>query len=288
MVHRHMFKNVALLSSALYLCSCATIVSSGPKSLPIMSQPDEATCEVIDIRSGNTIMKAKTPYIATLETSAGFFQKAKYKVKITKEGYLPEEQQIDAGLNGWYYGNIVFGGLLGILIIDPGTGAMWKIAEDTISVKLYPDSAEGRIALAKERYNGESAFKNGDYDQAISDATTAIGYYPDYLDGYCIRCAAYAKIGKLDKAMADANKVIELHPEQHRGYKERADLHMLKGEFAEALSDLDKAVSIKPDYADALYLRGKTNSKLNKNVEAKADIQTACTLGIEAACNSQF
>jgi hypothetical protein len=121
-----------------------------------MSQPDEANCEVIDMRTGNCILKAKTPYTATLERSAGFFQKAKYKVKIHKDGYLPQETQIDAGINGWYFGNIVFGGLLGILIVDPATGAMWKISEDNINVKLYPDTPEGRQLQAKEEQEAKA------------------------------------------------------------------------------------------------------------------------------------
>lgn len=32
-------------------------------------------------------------------------------------------------LDGWYFGNIVFGGLLGILVIDPYTGAMYRLPE---------------------------------------------------------------------------------------------------------------------------------------------------------------
>lgn len=281
-------KEVAVLSSAFYLCSCASIVSGGPKALPIMSQPDEANCEIIDVRTGNTILKTKTPYTATLERSAGFFQSAKYKVKLTKEGYLPQEHQVDSSINGWYFGNIVFGGLLGILIIDPATGAMWKIYDDNINAKLYPDNKEGRIAMATEKYNGEEPFKNNDYDQAISDTTTAIGYYPEYVDAYCLRSAAFAKKGELEKAMNDANKAIELKPDQPRGYKERAELYTTKGEFDNALTDLNKAISLKADYADALFVRGKTNIKLNKSVEAKTDMQSACKMGNSSACNYQF
>jgi tetratricopeptide (TPR) repeat protein len=281
-------KEVALLVSALYLCSCASIVSGGPKTLPIMSQPDEANCEIIDIRTGNIILKAKTPYTAVLERSAGFFQSAKYKVKLTKDGYLPLEQQLDSGINGWYFGNIIFGGLIGILIVDPATGAMWKINNDNINAKLYPDNKEGKAAMATEKYNGGSAFNSGDYDQAINETTIAIGYYPEYVDGYCVRSASYAKKGDLDKALADANEAIKLNPDYHRGYKERAELYFKKGEFDKSLADLNKALSIKADYAEALYVRGKTYTKLNKNVEAKTDFQSACKMGSSEACNQQF
>lgn len=238
--------------------------------------------------TGDTILKTKTPYTATLERSAGFFQPAKYKVKLTKDGYLPYEQQIQANINGWYFGNIIFGGALGVLIVDPLTGAMWSIYDNNINVKLYQDSREGKIAMAVEKYNGEEPFKNSDYDQAISDTTTAIGYYPEYIDAYCLRSAAFAKKGEFDKAMNDANKAIELKPEHPRGYKERAELYVEKGAFDKALTDLNKALSLKADYADALYIRGKTNIKLNKTMEAKTDIQSACKMGNSGACNYQF
>ena len=209
-------------------------------------------------------------------------------MKLTKEGYLPLERQLEASINGWYFGNIIFGGLIGILIVDPATGAMWKISEENINVKLYPDSKEGKVAMATEMYNGESAFNSGDYDQAINETTIAIGYFPEYLDGYCVRSAAYAKKGEFDKAMADANEAIKLNPDYHRGYKERAELYLTKGEFDKSLADLNKALDIKADYADALYLRGKTYVKLNKNIEAKSDFQSACKIGNSAACNQQI
>ena len=138
---------------ALSLCftsGCASIVSGGPKVLPILSQPDDAACEIVDLKSGATITKARTPHTVTLANDAGYFQPAKYKVKISKDGYLPREVELSAGLNGWYLGNIVFGGVLGILIIDPATGAMWKIHEDNVSVALYLDTDEGRKAMHEE------------------------------------------------------------------------------------------------------------------------------------------
>lgn len=68
---------------------------------------------------------------------------------MSKPGYLSQETGIEAGLNGWYAGIIVFGGLLGLLIIDPATGAMWRINEDSVNATLYPDTPEGRLAQIK-------------------------------------------------------------------------------------------------------------------------------------------
>lgn len=71
----------------------------------------------------------------TLETSNGFFTKARYLVEASKPGHETSKTEISAGINGWYFGNLLFGGLIGMLIVDPATGAMWKL-EDVYSVNL--------------------------------------------------------------------------------------------------------------------------------------------------------
>ena len=123
-------------------------------------------CEIEDTRSGTTIMKTRTPFTATLANDSGFFQNASYLVKISKEGYVPREIPLEAGVNGWYFGNIIFGGLLGILIVDPATGAMWKIHQDSIAVNLYPDTPEGRSELDKEEVMRKAEEKERD-DQKV-------------------------------------------------------------------------------------------------------------------------
>lgn len=39
-------------------------------------------------------------------------------------------------MNGWYVGNILFGGVLGLLIIDPATGAMYSLSTKETNVAL--------------------------------------------------------------------------------------------------------------------------------------------------------
>jgi|GEM_PF-2210663 len=282
-------RKFALPVCLMYLSGCASIISGGPKTMPIMSQPDDATIEIIDVKNENaTILKAKTPYTATLERSSGFFSAAKYKIRIAKDGYLPYETQLDAGINGWYFGNIIFGGLLGILIIDPATGAMWKIHEDRVNVKLYENTLEGKITMVKEKYSGKEALKNLDYLQAISELTTAFAIYPEYVEGYCNRAICYLHKNELDKAMDDVNKAIEIKADYPNAYTARAEIFLKKGQEDKALADLDKAISIKSDYAEAYLLRGKLYQKKNNLVAAKADIHKAAELGNDSAKDYQF
>jgi hypothetical protein len=59
-------------------------------------------------------------------------------VKFQLNGYEEKTVPIHSTLNGWYFGNILIGGVIGLLIIDPATGAMWKIKNDFVDEKLSP------------------------------------------------------------------------------------------------------------------------------------------------------
>ena len=61
-------------------------------------------------------------------------------MRFTREGYLPYETQVDAGVNGWYFGNLLFGGLPGFLLIDPAATAV-------DGVRQMARKAQGAVSL---------------------------------------------------------------------------------------------------------------------------------------------
>ena len=105
---------------------CASIVSKSQYPVTINSSPEGATVTVKN-KHGVEIHKATTPATISLSAGAGFFSPASYSFEFQKVGYFPGSTSISAGLDGWYIGNILFGGLIGMLIVDPATGAMWKL-----------------------------------------------------------------------------------------------------------------------------------------------------------------
>lgn len=50
-----------------------------------------------------------------------------YRIKVTKPGFNDIYATLQHSIDGWYWGNIIFGGLIGMLIVDPATGAMYKL-----------------------------------------------------------------------------------------------------------------------------------------------------------------
>jgi hypothetical protein len=82
------------------------------------------------------VHRGKTPATVTLKTGEGYFKGKEYTVLIRKEGYEEQSVVIRKELNGWYLGNILFGGLIGLLVVDPLTGAMWTLTPQDINVNL--------------------------------------------------------------------------------------------------------------------------------------------------------
>lgn len=126
-----LYKSLAIATIVIFTCSCASIVSKSSWPVSIQSDPAGAAVSIVN-RKGTEIFSGKTPTAVKLKSGAGFFSKESYVVTISKEGYEPKKINLECKLNGWYFGNILFGGLIGFLIVDPATGAMYKL--DTADV----------------------------------------------------------------------------------------------------------------------------------------------------------
>ena len=115
-----------VITFALLSVGCASIVSKSDYPVTFSSNPPGADILIVN-KKGKQIFKGKTPYTATLPASSGYFSSERYDVTANKEGYHEAQGTLSAGMDGWYMGNIIFGGLLGILIVDPVTGAMFRL-----------------------------------------------------------------------------------------------------------------------------------------------------------------
>ncbi|QQF91653.1 hypothetical protein JFL57_03560 [Histophilus somni] len=115
---------------AMFATGCATIVSKRDYNVSIHSNPSNAYF-VIKNRAGKVITSGKTPQNVVLPAGAGYFKGEKYEITFTPEGKNAKSQTflLEAKLDGWYIGNFVFGGLIGLLIVDPITGAMYKLPD---------------------------------------------------------------------------------------------------------------------------------------------------------------
>ncbi len=132
----------------ILFASCATIIGkSSPEPLNVRSTPDQARVVITD-EAGVKIFEGKTPTIVTLEKKRAFFSGKKYWVTLSKEGFKDHSVSVDTRVGGWYLGgNLLFGGLIGYLIVDPATGAMWTLTTNEINAMLesLPSSTTGHV-----------------------------------------------------------------------------------------------------------------------------------------------
>jgi uncharacterized protein YceK len=130
-----MKKFLLLAIPLIVIAGCATIMTGTKQQVGFSSTP-----------SGGSVMvdnseKGVTPVVLKLS------RKSNHTVKIAVPGYKPYEMTITRGTNGWVWGNLVFGGLIG-LVVDAISGGIYK---------LKPGQVEA--VLAKE---GASITKEGD------------------------------------------------------------------------------------------------------------------------------
>ncbi len=130
---------ISTVMATTLLTGCATIVSKSDYPVKIQSQPTNAEF-VIKNRAGEIVSKGLTPKVVVLKAGAGYFKGEKYTITFKKQGLPTQSILLDSTLDGWYIGgNFLFGGLIGHLIVDPLTGAMYKLPE-AVNVNLGGDN----------------------------------------------------------------------------------------------------------------------------------------------------
>jgi hypothetical protein len=123
------------VAATLTLSGCATIFGGSTQAIIIASEPDAASVTITN-SAGEKVHSGNTPLTVTLKRGAGYFRSESYKVSIEKAGFKPSEVTITGSMNGWYFGNLLVGGLIGMLAVDPVTGAMWKLSPETVKANL--------------------------------------------------------------------------------------------------------------------------------------------------------
>lgn len=124
----------------LFITGCASIVSRSNWPFSVVTEPEGMKVSITN-KNGREVYKGTTPATMFLKSGSGFFGKESYTVTLSKEGYETKKINVECKLNGWYFGNLLLGGVLGMLIVDPATGAMYKLADEGITETMTPSNA---------------------------------------------------------------------------------------------------------------------------------------------------
>ena len=99
--------------------------------------------------------------------------------------------------------------------------------------------------LEKERSEGNTAFKQGQWTSAVDSYTRALAVDPTHARFnsllYCNRGAAHAKNNALQQALADCSAAIALNRSYAKAYLRRGELRARCGDRSRALEDLGAA-----------------------------------------------
>lgn len=89
-------------------------------------------------------------------------------------------------------------------------------------------------------------FRNGSYQNAISNYTKAINLDSNYVSAYLGRGAAYGNIGMHELAIVDFNMAIQIDPNSALAFHNRGIANYHLGEFNSSLEDLNEALRLDP------------------------------------------
>jgi len=105
------------------LTGCATIMDGSKQQIGFSSNPSGAIVTVDGKTMGNT------PLTEDLST------KNTHTVKMDLVGYHPYEMTLTKKTNSWVWGNIIFGGFIG-LGVDAITGALYQLTPEQVNADL--------------------------------------------------------------------------------------------------------------------------------------------------------
>jgi hypothetical protein len=110
-------------------------VDGGRRKVSIDSNPTGAQVTIYN-KHGEKESVNTTPFLARLDRHSGYFSGEEYRLVFELAGYQKAEATVKSSVNPWYIGNIIFGGLIGLVIVDPVTGAMWTLKPNTVVAQL--------------------------------------------------------------------------------------------------------------------------------------------------------
>jgi len=134
----------------LFAQGCATLMHGSTQQITVNSSPPGATVLV------NGFMRFTTPTVLELT------RKESHRLDISLEGYHPEVVEVRSVPSTMVAGNIIAGGLVGLLV-DHSTGAASRLVPEVVQVSLRPILPEPqKVPAAADQKEGETTTKSQD------------------------------------------------------------------------------------------------------------------------------
>ena len=165
-IYRYVFLLFAIFL-LMNMSGCASIVSGTTQQVTIKSMPEGAAVTIAGRAYGNT------PVTATLD------KKTDQVVTLEKEGYKTETFPLKTTLDGWFWGNIVLGGVIGSTT-DGISGAVNEYSPDQYFITLTPTTPKEESDSERKKREAK-VFIISNYKSIMEDVAASKGQYIDSL-----------------------------------------------------------------------------------------------------------
>jgi len=129
---------------------------------------------------------------------------------------------------------------------------------------------EWEVQRNNHKLIADKAFRDSDYQNAVTNYSLALSFDPDYHILYSNRSAAYLFKGEKSRALADAKKCVELKPDFVKGHSRVASSMLSLGRWNEARKVYDHILK-KMDPNNAVAKKGLDDCKKREDHAKKQE-----------------
>jgi len=155
---------IALLATPMMALGCASVFEGTTQAITFNSEPSGAQIVI------NGMPMGVTPATITLKR----FEYDDAPVLFKKDGYHDQYARLHTEVTGWFWGNIISGGLLGSST-DLISGAMWEYSPDKYFVTLPPVKVSSGEMARLDYENRVRKFILFSHEQLVSDLARGEG-----------------------------------------------------------------------------------------------------------------
>ncbi len=134
---------LAAVSALGALSGCSTILTGPTQKVAVNSRPAGARVYVDGVRSGTT------------PTHVTLLRSREHDITIQLAGWVPQTVHLKRSGNPWNWGNAMYGVFPGV-VVDAGTGAIYKLKPAEVEVDLFPRGVRRRPLPAGEGHHHSS------------------------------------------------------------------------------------------------------------------------------------
>jgi hypothetical protein len=148
------FRALVVLFFAISIASCSTVINGSKQGVTINSTPDGADIWIDGTKVGVTPAQVKLK------------RGKEHIIEVKKTGYQTARVTTDQSITGWFWGNLLCGGVVGFAV-DLITGAAFDVDPETVSVQLERGTGSLDIRSGEDMGKIELTNKEGQILAAV-------------------------------------------------------------------------------------------------------------------------